>query len=457
MKRLLAVTLCGCASLANAQVSDKEFIDIYRELIETNTAQPVADTTSAARAMAKHLLDAGFDPRDVEIVGPTPDKQNLVARLRGTESGKPVLLMAHLDVVAAAKEDWSDGLDPFKLTERQGYFYARGSIDDKAMGAIFVANLVRMKREGFRPRRDIVVALTADEESGSHNGIGWLVHNRRDVVDADVAINEGADGVFKGGKPFMNGVQVAEKKYQSYSFEVTSAGGHSSIPGRDNAIYDFAAAMERLSQLEFPAHVTVTTKRSFTYLAKSESGPLVATLEAIGRGDYTPAQLREASAVPRFNAQLRTTCVATRVEGGHADNALPQRVKAVVNCRLMPDENPAFVESELKRIAGDRVAVKAMNPARESAGSDPESSAMKTIERVSETMWPGTPVVPVMSSGATDGSELRNIGVPVYGTSGIFNEHGENRLHGRDERVPVKSLLDGREYLYRLARALAGG
>lgn len=455
MKRAALATLCVFVSVAAAQSPHGDLVDIYRELIETDTAQPNGDTTAAARAMAKRLLDAGFEARDVEVVGPTPTRGNLVARLRGTGEGKPVLLMAHLDVVAANKEDWSDGLDPFKLTERDGYFYARGSIDDKAMGAIFIANLIRMKREGFKPKRDIVVALTADEESGENNGIAWLIKNRRDAIDAEVAINEGAEGVWHDGKPFMNGVQVSEKKYQSFSFEATNPGGHSSIPGRDNAIYDLAAALERLSHLELPAHVTPATRKYFASLVRSETGPVLGGIRAIASGDYTDAQLRQVSAVARLNAQLRTTCVATRIDGGHADNALPQRAHAVVNCRLLPDEKSAFVESELRRVARDRVTVKAMNGVRESAGSDPDSWAVRAIERVSESMWPGVPVIPVMSSGATDGSELRNIGIAVYGTSGIFQEHGENRMHGRDERIPVKSLYEGHEFLYRLAKALA--
>jgi acetylornithine deacetylase/succinyl-diaminopimelate desuccinylase-like protein len=455
MKKILLALLCCGAALARAQMSDSEFIDIYRELIEINTAQPEANTTPAAQAMAKRLLDAGFDPRDVEVVGPTPDKQNLLARFRGAGEGKPILLLAHLDVVAAHKEDWSGGLDPFKLTERDGFYYARGSIDDKAMGAIFVANLVRMKREGFKPKHDIVLALTADEESGEHNGVAWLVKNRRDAIDAEVAINEGGGGSIRSGKPFIQGAQIAEKVYESYDFEVTGPGGHSSVPGKNNVIYDLAAALGRLSELQLPAHVDDTTKRYFAAVAKTETGPLAAALEALAKGDYNDEQLKVVSTVPRLNAQLRTTCVATRIDGGHADNALPQRARATVNCRVFPGEPLSFVESELKRIAGDKVKVTARGEGHPSSPADPNTPVMKTIERVSESMWPGTPVVPTMSSGATDGVYLRNAGIPVYGTSGIFIDYNENRVHGRDERVPVKSLLEGREYLYRLAKALA--
>ena len=453
MRRILPALLCTFAALAHAQQDD--FVDIYRTLIETNTAQPEGNTTPAAQAMAKRLLDAGFDAQDVQLVGPTPEKQNLVARLRGTGELKPLLLLAHLDVVAANKADWTGGLDPFKLTERDGYYYARGAIDDKAMGAIFIANLIRMKREGFKPKRDIIVALTADEESGNHNGVAWLIKHRRDLIDADVAINEGGGGSWRGGKPFLNNVQVSEKVYQTFTFEVTGAGGHSSVPGKTNVIYELSAALQRLSQLEFPIHVDETTRRWFTSLAATESGTMASSLDAIAKGDYTEAQLKQVTNVPRLNAQVHTTCVATRIEGGHGDNALPQRAMATVNCRIFPGESSSFVESELKRVAGERVTIATKGEEHPSGPSDPGSPFMKTIERVSESMWPGTPVVPAMSSGATDGSELRNIGIPVYGTSGIFVEYGENRIHGQDERVPIKSLHEGCEYLYRLAKALA--
>ncbi len=421
-----------CAALgvsAERTPQQAALVDIYRELVDTYTAQPDGDTAVAARKMAKRLVDAGFDPADVEVTEHSPHKGNVVARLRGTGELKPLLLLAHLDVVAANKEDWSDNLDPFKLTERDGYFYGRGTLDDKAMGAIFIANVIRMKREGFRGKRDVIVALTADEESGGHNGVSWLVENRRASIDAQIALNEGGGGTLRDGKPFMNGVQVAEKMYQSYAFEATSAGGHSSIPGSENAIYDLSRALDRLSAFALPAHVNAGTRRYFAAVAPGEESRLAKAMAAVARGDPTEEDLRVVSAVPRFNAQLRTTCVATRIEGGHADNALPARARAVVNCRLLPDEKPEFVASELQRVAGDQVKVPAMNSVRVAKTADPDSPAMKVIERVSQSMWPGTPVVPVMSSGATDGSRLLNEGVAVFGTSGIFMEHGENRMH----------------------------
>jgi acetylornithine deacetylase/succinyl-diaminopimelate desuccinylase-like protein len=428
--------------------------EIYQELVEIRTVHPDGDNTAAARAMAKRLLDAGFDAKDVEVVEPHPLKGNLVARLRGTGEMKPILLLAHLDVVEAKREDWSDGLDPFKLTERDGYFFGRGVIDDKAMGAIFVANLIRYKQEGWKPKRDVIVALTADEEGGTHNGVAWLLKNRRGLIEAAFALNEGGAGQARGGKPFMHGVQVSEKMYLSFDFEALSAGGHSSVPQVSNAIYDLAGALERLARFQLPARMNYVMRMTAAKLVEIESGELSAALAAVAAGKPSEEQIRLVSTVPNYNAQLRTTCVATRLEGGHADNALPQRAKATVNCRLLPGEDPQFVHAELQRVAGERVTVMPRGDVRRSDPSDPQSPVMKTIQRVTDTLWPGVPVVPVMSTGATDGSRLRNADIPVYGVSGLFLELGENRLHGRDERLGVKSFYEGSEFLYRLVHAL---
>ncbi len=452
----LALVPAGASAQALAP-GEQRLHDIYRELIEIRTVHPDGDNTAAAQAMAKRLLDAGFDAKDVEVVVPAPLKGNLVARLRGTGELKPLLLLAHLDVVEAKKEDWSDGLDPFKLTEKDGYYYARGSIDDKSMASIFVANLIRLRSEGFRGKRDIIVALTADEEGGPSNGVQWLLANRRALIDAELALNEGGSGEWKAGKPSTHAIQVGEKVYQSFEFVATNAGGHSSVPERVNAIYDIAGALERLSAYRFPARLSPVTSAYFSRIATGEPGAMGEAVAATAAGRATEEQLERVSTVPRFNAQLRTTCVATQLEGGHAQNALPQRARAVVNCRILPGDDPEAIARELRRIAGERVSVKALQQAVASGAADTSSPAMRTIERVSESMWPGIPVVPVMSTGATDGLRLRNAGIPTYGTSGIFTESGENRLHGRDERVPVHSFYDGAEYLYRLVKALAAG
>ena len=459
MRRLALAAAGLAASLAFAQANPREQLarDIYRELVEIRTVHPDGDNTAAARAMQKRLLDAGFDPKDVQVIEPAPLKGNLVARLRGTGELKPILLLAHIDVVEAKKEDWSDGLDPFRLTERDGFFYGRGTIDDKGMAAIYVANLIRLKREGPMLKRDVIVALTADEEGGPVNGVHHLIEGHRALIDAELAINEGADGQLVEGVPRLLGVQVAEKSYQSFELEATNPGGHSSLPRADNAIYDLAAALERLSHFQFPARLGYVPRTLALRSVRYETGERGRALLAIAESRETPEDVRIASASPSFNAQFRTTCVATRLEGGHADNALPQRARATVNCRLLPDEKPAFVLAELQRVAGVSVTVKAMNPVTPKEETDPRGPVIKAIDRVALSLWPTAEVLPVMSSGATDGSQLRAIGIPVYGVSGLFVPRGEYRLHGRDERVPVKSFYEGLEFQYRLVRTLGDG
>ena len=431
--------------------------EIYRELVETNTVHPSGDNTAAARAMAKRLLDAGFDAADVQVIEPAPRKGNLVARLRGTGELKPMLLVAHIDVVEARKEDWSDGLDPFKLTEKDGYWYGRGVLDDKAMAAIFVANLIRYRKEGFRPKRDIIVALTADEETGTHNGVAWLLKNHRPLIDAEFALNEGGGGQSRDGRPFLQGVQVSEKMYLSFDFEATHPGGHSSVPGRDNAIYELAAALGRLAKFDLPPRIGYVARAYLGKLANIEEGRLASDIATLAAGRSDEEALARVSLVDRYNAQLRTTCVATRIEGGHADNALPQRARATVNCRLLPGEDPAFVLAELQKVAGAKVKVTARGSVRQSEATDAQSPVVRSIEKVSESMWPGTPVVPVMSTGATDGSRLRNAEIPTYGVSGIFVEYGEVRIHGRDERIGIKAFFDANRFLYLLVRDLSSG
>ena len=454
--RLLAAVATVLASAAWARSSPQDALahEIYRELIEMRTVHPDGDNIAAARAMQKRLLDAGFDPADAQVIELAPLKGNLVARLRGTGELKPILLLAHIDVVEAKKEDWSEGLDPFKLTERDGFFYGRGTMDDKGMAAIYVANLIRLKREGPKLKRDVIVALTCDEEGGTHNGVFFLLKDHRALVDAEFAINEGAEGHLVDGRPRILGVQVAEKSYQSFELEATNRGGHSSVPRADNAIYDLVGALERISHLQFAPSLGVVPRMLAKHSVPFEHGEKAAALLAMAESRETPEHLRVLSADPEFNAQIRTTCVATRLEGGHADNALPQRAKATVNCRLLPDENPEHVLQELQGAAGDRVTVKPKNPVVPRPMTDPRGTVMKAIDRVGASVWPTVETLPVMSSGATDGSQLRAIGIPVYGVMGLFQMRGEQRIHGRDERLPVKSFYQGLEFHYRLLRDL---
>jgi acetylornithine deacetylase/succinyl-diaminopimelate desuccinylase-like protein len=450
-------TSVASSVFAQPTPQQKPLYDIFKEMIESRTVHPEGDNTELAKKVAARLKTAGFDEKDISVITP-PDgakKGNLIVRMKGTGEKKPVLLLAHIDVVDARKEDWSDNLDPFKLTEKDGYYYGRGVLDDKAMAAIFVANLIRLKAENFKPKRDIILALTADEEGGSHNGVAYLLKNHRELINAEFALNEGGGGTIRQGKPFAQNIQVSEKVYLTFDFEATNAGGHSSVPVRENAIYDLSAALGRLSQYDFPAQLNFVTRLNFNRLADVEEPKLAEAMKALARGEANPEQMKAVSAIPRYNSIMRTTCVATRLDAGHADNALPQRAKATVNCRLLPGEKPDAVQNELQKLAGDKVKVAPRGEANASEPSDAQSAPFKIMARVSESMWPGVAVIPVMSSGATDGSRLRNDGIPTFGASGIFNEFGEVRIHGRDERVPIKSLYDGQEYLYRLVKALA--
>ena len=431
--------------------------DIYHELIEINTTDtPAGDNTKAAEAMAKRLIDAGFPAADVKVLSPAPRKGNLVARMRGSAGGrKPILLLAHLDVVEAKREDWS--MDPFTFTEADGYYYGRGTSDDKAMAAIWIANLIRLKREGFVPDRDLIVALTADEEGGEHNGVEWLLANHRAEIDAAFALNEGGGGFLKQGKPFVHNVQAAEKVYYDFTFEVRNRGGHSSRPIPDNAIYRLSEALARLSRHAFPVRLNEVTRGYFERLAQVETGQMAADMRAVVQNPGDTAAVRRLSAQPAYNAMLRTTCVATRLEGGHANNALPQLARATVNCRVLPDHDIADVRETLVRIVGDTAVHVSPTPERRGGPPSPLSAeVMRPVERLTNEMWPGIPVVPVMSTGATDGWFLRAAGVPTYGVSGLFGDMDDSRAHGRDERMLIKSFYDGQEFLYRLVKELAG-
>jgi acetylornithine deacetylase/succinyl-diaminopimelate desuccinylase-like protein len=459
LRSALVLFLTAISVAAEAQTrtaAELEFREIYRELIEINTTDSVGDTTKAAEAMAARLRAAGYPAADVQVLAPHPKKGNLVARLRGSGAGKPLLLLAHLDVVEARREDWST--DPFKLLEQDGYFYGRGSIDDKAMAAIFVDTLIRLKKDGFAPSRDLILALTADEELGSssrYNGVRWLLANHRALIDAELALNEGGGGEMRGGRHLVTRVQTSEKVPIGYRLEVTNPGGHSSRPVKDNAIYHLAAGLVRLGQFDFPTRLGEASRLYFERTAALHAGPLADDMRAVARIPPDPDALARLAADPGYNALLRTTCVATRLEGGHANNALPQMARAVVNCRVLPDERPEDVQRALVRVlADDRITIK---PTSEWIGSPPsplDPDIMARVERLTAQMWPGALVIPTMSTGATDSRWLRNAGIPSYGVSGLFTEAGENRAHGKDERIGVKDLYAGREFLYRLVREL---
>ena len=436
-----------------------EFRAIYQELVEINTTDSVGDTTKAAEAMAARLRVAGFPPADVQVLAPHPRKGNLVARLRGTGARPPLLLLAHLDVVEARREDWS--FDPFKLTEKDGYFYGRGSIDDKAMAAIFVDTFIRLKREGFVPDRDLVLALTADEELGSssrYNGVRWLLANHRALIDAEMAINEGGGGELRDGRRVVLRVQTSEKVPLSFRLEVTNKGGHSSRPERDNAIYRLAEGLSRLGKFDFPVALNETTRLFFERSAALRAGALADDMRGVIRTPPDPDVVARLSADSAFNALLRTTCIATRLDGGHANNALPQLARAVVNCRILPGERGEDVQRTLVRVLADE-QIK-VTPTGQEIASPPsplDPKIMAHVQRLTDAMWPGTLVIPTMSTGATDGRFLRNAGIPTYGVSGLFVDATDNRTHGRDERIGITDLYAGRDFLHSLVKALASG
>lgn len=459
MKRLLIVILLAAATTSLAappplDAKSKQLaFDIYKELIEINTTASIGNNTTAAQAMAARLKAAGFSAGDVQVLGPDPRKGNLVARLHGRGIGKPLLLLAHLDVVEAKREDWS--LDPFVLTEKDGYYYGRGTSDDKAMAAIWIATLIRYKREGFVPKRDIIVALTSDEETGgAFNGVAWLLKEHRDLIDAELALNEGGSGRLKEGRRLYNGVGASEKVYVTFGLETHNKGGHSSAPRKDNAIYELANALVRLEAYQFPVALNEVTRAYFARMASIEDGQTAADMRAVTTGDAAAAA--RLSETPAYNAQMRTTCVATRLDGGHADNALPQMAKATINCRILPGESADAVRDTLAKVINDpEIAITWIDKAKPSVPSPLTPAVMKPIADVTNEFWPGTPVMPLMAAGASDGLYLRNAGIPTYGVSGLFGELSDARAHGRDERVRIDSFYDSVQFLYVLVKRLA--
>jgi len=431
--------------------------DIYKELIEINTADSVGNTTTAANAVAKHLLAAGFSEGDIFQGGPKPDKGNLVVRYHGSGARKPLLLLAHLDVVQARKSDWSADLDPFKFTERDGYYYGRGTSDDKAMGSIFIANLIRFKQENYRPDRDIILALTADEEGGGSNGVRWLIANHKDLIDAAYVINEGGGGALRDGKPFINSVGAAEKVSANFTVSTANKGGHSSVPRDDNAIYQLAQALTRIGAYQFPVMLNEVTKAYFAKTAAIETPEVGAAMRAIVANQNDASAAAIISKDPRYRSMLRTTCVATMLSGGHARNALPQAATANVNCRMAPGHDPADVRAKLMAAINDTGVSVSRGPAMEHAAPSPLSpEVMGPIEKVTrEVFGPNVAVIPTMGTGATDSKYLRAIGIPGYGVSGLFGDPNDGRAHGKDERVLIKSYYDSQDFLYRLVKEMS--
>jgi acetylornithine deacetylase/succinyl-diaminopimelate desuccinylase-like protein len=433
--------------------------DIYKEMLEFNTVNIGGGTTEAVNAVAKRLRDAGFPEQDIFLGGVQANKHNIVVRLRGKGGAnppKPLLLLAHMDVVEALKADWSPDLDPFKFIERDGYYYARGSQDDKSMAAIFVANLIQLKKENYQADRDIIVALTADEEGGCCNGVRWLIQNHRDKIDAAFVINEGGRGSLRDDKPFLNMIQATQKNVVNFTVTAKNRGGHSSVPRPDNAIYQLSEGVARFAKFNFPVKFNTVTRAFFEKTAAIETPEMARAIRALLANENDAAAATIVSKNEQYNSMLRSTCVATGLEGGHASNALPQTASVRINCRILPEAVPTEIrEGIVKAFADTGLEVSA---ARNNAYVAPSSigpEIMGPVEQVTKELFGNIPVIPSMSTGATDSQPFRTIGIPAYGVSGIMSDPEDNRAHGRDERMRIKSLYDGQEFLMRLTKLLA--
>jgi acetylornithine deacetylase/succinyl-diaminopimelate desuccinylase-like protein len=463
--RLSALLLISSVALS-APLDDatrKLAHDIFQQLIEINTTDSVGSTTVAAQAMAKRLLDAGFAAKDVQVLGPNDRKGNLVARIHGASALKPILIICHIDVVEARRSDWTT--DPFQFVEKDGYYYGRGTQDMKDNDAVLVTTFIRFQREGYRPNRDIILALTADEEGGKSNGVDWLLKNHRDLVDAAFALNPDAGGVTTDkGKPVNVDIEASEKLYADFQLTATNPGGHSSLPVPDNAIYHIADALSRLEHSPFPFELNEVTRGYFEKRAALETGQRASDMKAILKTPPDPAAIARLSADARYNSLLHTTCVATRLSAGHANNALPQLAQANVNCRILPGHTAEEIRAELgKKFNDPAVTIRYVNDAGEVSDRAerrgfptimPPPEIMRPLERVTDEMWPRAPVIPDMETGASDSIYTMAVGIPSYGISGVAIDQDDVRAHGKDERVPVSSFYDGVDFYYRYLKAL---
>ena len=436
----------------------QRFRAIYEELVEIDTSQASGSCTRAANAMLAHLRQAGFSEQDAQVIVPdgAPEDGNLVAQLRGSSRQSAILLLAHIDVVDARREDWER--DPFTLIEENGYFYGRGASDDTAMAAVFLDLMVRLRTENLRPRRTSKLALTCGEETSNRiNGVDYLLANHRQWLQADFAINEGAGGVLsEAGQPIALNVQAGEKIHQVVILEVTNPGGHSSRPVPDNAIYRLSAGLGRLSAYQFPVELNPVTRAYFQRMAPISGGEIGAAMTAIARN---PADADAAAVLardPTFNAMMRTTCVATRLDAGHAANALPQRARATLSCRVLQGHTGEEVQAEIARVLADP-QINVLIERRREGSRAPEltRAIMAPVERAAAGLWPNVAIIPTMTVGATDGRFLNNAGIATYGMSGMFATPGETNAHGLNEKIRVQSLYEGRDFLERIVRDYA--
>jgi acetylornithine deacetylase/succinyl-diaminopimelate desuccinylase-like protein len=461
----VAMTLAAASSVhaQNADTGKSAFRAIYQEMVEIDSSPSTGSCTKVIGAAASRLQAAGFAPQDAQMVIPEgkPDDGNLVARIRAqgikdSAKKKGVLLLAHIDVVDAKRADWER--DPFKLIEEDGYFYGRGAADDKAMAAVFLDLMIRLKQErGFKPRRDLIMALTCGEETSNRvNGVDYLLKNKRELIDAAFAINEGAGGLLSsdGQKHLVLQVQAGEKIHQVYTLEVTNKGGHSSRPVPDNAIYRLSRANLKVEALEFPIELTPVVREYFRVTGPTLGGEIGAAMSALAKNPDDPAALKTLTSDPSYNSVLRTTCVVTQLDAGHAPNALPQRATATLSCRVMQGTTPEQVKQTLENaVADSQVKVEIVRRRSGSAAPELTDEVMKPVRAAAGKLWPGVPVAPSMTAGATDGRYLMSAGIPTYGMSGMFGVPGESNAHGLNEKIRVTSLYEGREFLESIVRA----
>lgn len=473
---LVTAALCAFFALPDLQSSAQQTAlpptdhtlarDVFQQLIETNTSQSVGSTTIAAEAMRKRLLDAGFPPSDVVVIGPDARHGNLVARYRSAPGStrKPILIICHLDVVEAKREDWTT--DPFRFVEKDGYFYGRGTQDIKESDAASIVSFIRLKREGFVPDRDIVLALTAGEEGGEGNGVDWLLKNHRDMIDGEFALNADSGGLStQNAKPIRLGVEATEKLYADFHLTASNAGGHSSKPTRDNALYHVADALGKIKRYTFPFELNNVTRAFFKQMADVTMGQQGADMRAILAPSPSLDAEERLSADPRYNSTMRTTCVATMMEAGHAPNALPQHAQANVNCRILPGHSPAEVRAKLNALIGDpKVDVKLVTDAASDSGENDVSitppplnqEVFDALHDVAGRMFPGVPIIPEMETGASDSKLTMAAGIPSYGFSGMGIDDDDDRAHGKDERIRVDAFYNGVEFDYLYLKRLTG-
>ena len=468
---IIAVAAIDLSALAQSQAGaptppaiNQLAHDIFKQLVEINTTDSVGNVTVAAEAMAKRLRDAGFADKDVIVAGPHEKKKNVVVRFRGTGKRKPILFIGHLDVVEARRDDWTT--EPFQFVEKDEFFYGRGTNDMKAGDALLVTTFIRLKKEAYVPDRDLILALTADEEGGRFNGVEWLLKEHHDWVDAEYCINlDGGEFEKQNGKRLLAAMQGSEKVYADFQFESVNPGGHSSEPIRDNAIYHLAGALTRLRDYDFPVKVNEITQNYFARTAEISPGDSATDLKAVAKDPPDQAAAARLSREPYYNTLLRTTCVATMLSGGHAPNALPQTARANVNCRIFPGEDPQDVRNTLERVATDPKVTVTLVPQLGADGKPvptvtvPPSALLpevvKAMEKTINETYPGVPLVPTMSAGASDGKFTRSAGIPTFGIACMFFELGDNRAHGTDERIGTQDFYDGVNFTYKLFRALS--